>query len=142
MAISPNHEVTEIPRQDSPATRPERAREAPFDCRLAETTWGVLLRLEGEAGVHAADRVQLTLILMRLVACPSALVVVDLSGLTFLSSLALGALVGFRRDLGRWGGRVKLAAVPPKIYESLQAARLHLLFDICATVEEARAAAG
>jgi len=142
MAISLNHEVTETPSQDSLAARPGRAPEAPFDCRVAETTWGVLLRLEGETGVHAMDRMQLILILMRLVARRVPLVVVDLSGLTFLSSLAMGALVGFRRDLGRWGGRVKLVAIPPPIYESLEATRLHMLFEICATVEEARAAAG
>jgi anti-anti-sigma factor len=105
---------------------------------VAETTWGVLLRLEGEAGVRAPDRMQF--ILMRLVARRIPLVVVDLSGLTFLSSLAMGALVGFRRDLGRWGGRVKLAAIPPLIYESLQTTRLPMLFEVCATVEEAQAA--
>jgi hypothetical protein len=38
-----------------------------------------------------------------------------------------------------WGGRVKLAAIPPLIYESLETARLHLLFEVCATVEEAQA---
>jgi anti-anti-sigma factor len=92
-----------------------------------------------EAGVRAPDRMQF--ILMRLVARRVPLVVVDLSGLTFLSSLAMGALVGFRRDLGRWGGRVKLAAIPPLIYESLQTTRLPMLFEVCATVEEAQAAA-
>jgi anti-anti-sigma factor len=140
MAITLNHEVTETPRQDSSAARPERALEAPFQCRVAETTWGVLLRLEGEADVHAVGRMQF--ILIRLVARRTPLVVVDLSGLTFLSSLAMGALVGFRRDLGRWGGRVKLAAIPPVIYESLKTSRLDMLFEICATVEEAQSAAG
>src|SRR6516225_1570445 len=110
MAIALNHEVTEPPRQDRPRARPERAPAAPFECRLAETTWGVLLRLEGEAGVHAVDRMSFILMLMRLVARRPPLVVVDLSGLTFLSSLAIGALVGFCRELGRFGGRVKLAA--------------------------------
>src|SRR5262249_28120870 len=126
---------------NSPASRLERSSETPFECRVAETTWGVLLRLEGQAGVHAMDRMQFIVILMRLVARRVPLVVVDLSGLTVLSSLAMGALVGFRRDLGRWGGRVKLAAIPPAIYESLEAARLHMLFEVCATVEEALAVA-
>jgi anti-anti-sigma factor len=140
MAIALNHEVTETRSQASPRARPLRAPEAPFDCRVAETPWGVLLRLEGEAGVHAVDRMPFILMLMRLVARRPPLVVVDLSGLTFLSSLAMGALVGFRRDLGRWGGRVKLAAIPPMIYESLKTSRLDMLFELCATVEEAQAA--
>ena len=132
--------VTATRSQDSPSARPLLAPAAPFECRVTETTWGVLLRLEGEAGVRAVDRMQF--ILMRLVARRTPLVVVDLSGVTFLSSLAMGALVGFSRDLGRWGGRVKLAAIPPLICESLKTSRLHTLFEICATVEEAQAAAG
>ena len=138
MSMTLNHEVTETPGQDSPRARPERLPEPLFECRVAETTWGVLLRLEGAVGVHAVDRMPFIVMLMRLVARRPPLVVVDLSGVTFLSSLAMGALVGFRRDLGRWGGRVKLAAIPPMIYESLKTSRLDMLFEVCATVEEAQ----
>ena len=141
MAIVVNHQVT-TPSRHSPRARSERAPEAPFECRVAETTWGVLLRLEGEAGVHAVDRMPFILMLMRLVARRPPLVVVDLSGVTFFSSFAMGALVGFSRDLGRWGGRVKLAGIPPLICESLKTSRLHTLFEICAAVEEAQAATG
>ena len=141
MAITMNHEVT-TPSQDSPAARPARAPEVPFECRVAEMPWGVLLRLEGEAGVHAVDRMPFIVMLMRLVARRPPLVVVDLSGVTLFSSLAMGALVGFSRDLGRCGGRVKLVGIPPLIYESLKTSRLHTLFEICAAVEEAQAATG
>ena len=134
--------VTDTPSQDSPAAKLLRAPEAVFECRVAETPWGVLLRLEGAVGVHAVDRMPFIVMLMRLVARRPPLVVVDLSGVTFLSSLAIGALVGLRRDLGRWGGRVKLAAIPPMIYESLKTSRLDTLFEICATVEEAQDATG
>ena len=142
MAILLCPEVTETSSQVSPSARPWRAPEAPFECHVVETAWGVLLRLEGEAGVHAVDRMPFIVMLMRLVARRPPLVVVDLSGLTFLSSLAIGALVGFCRELGRFGGRVKLAAIPPLIYESLKTSRLDMLFEVCATVEEAQAAAG
>ncbi len=47
----------------------------------------------------------------------------DLSELTFIASLAMGVLVTFRRDLGRWGGRVRIAGTRPEIYA---AARLSL----------------
>ena len=137
MAILLCPEVTETSSQVSPSARPWRAPEAPFECHVVETAWGVLLRLEGAVGVHAVDRMPFIVMLMRLVARRPPLVVVDLSGVTFLSSLAMGALVGFRRDLGRWGGRVKLAAIPPLIYESLKTSRLDMLFEVCATVEEA-----
>jgi anti-anti-sigma regulatory factor len=41
-----------------------------------------------------------------------SLVVLDLTELTFLSSLAMGALVTYRRDLGRLGVEVGLANDP------------------------------
>ena len=135
MAILLCPEVTETSSQVSPSARPWRAPEAPFECHVVETAWGVLLRLEGEADVHAVGRMQF--ILMRLVPCRLPLVVVDLSGLTLFSNLAMRALVTFSCDLRRWGGRVKLAAIPPMIYESLKTSRLDMLFEVCATVEEA-----
>jgi hypothetical protein len=51
-------------------------------------------------------------------------------------------LVGLRRDLGRWQGRVKLACLAPPIQETLRVARLTELFEVHATVEEALATAG
>ena len=142
MAILLCPEVTETSSQVSPSARPWRAPEAPFECHVVETAWGVILRLEGEAGVHAVDRMPFMLMLMRLVARRPPLVVVDLSGLTLFSNLAMRALVTFSCDLRRWGGRVKLAAIPPLIYESLKTSRLDTLFEICATVEEAQDATG
>jgi anti-anti-sigma factor len=110
----------------------------PLIVRVTEEPRGVVLRLEGEAQVPAVDRMQLAL--LRLVARRVRFVVVDLSGLNLLSSLALGALVGFRRDLVRLGGRVRIAGVQPGVYESMKATRLHTLFEFCDTVAEALAA--
>src|SRR5262249_43896767 len=45
------------------------------------------------------------------------LVLLDFSELTLLSSLAMGLLVRFRRDLARWGGRVRIAGAPPSVRE-------------------------
>jgi len=57
--------------------------------------------------------------------------------MTFLSSLGMGQLVALRRDLGRWGGRVKIACCPPAIQEALNVARLTDFFEFHASVEEA-----
>ena len=66
----------------------------------------------------------------------------DCTALTLLSSLAMGILVGLRRDLGRWQGCVKLACLTPPIQDVLHATGLIELFDVHATVEEALATAG
>src|SRR5262249_55888512 len=96
---------------------------------------GVVVRLEGSASFSYVDRLQFALV--RLVARRTPLVVLDLSELTFIASLAMGILVTFRRDLGRWGGHVRVAGARPEIYEALQAAGLTELFDFYTTVDEA-----
>ena len=97
----------------------------------------VVVSLAGEA---SSDNLQpLELALARLLARRVPLVVLDCSALTLLSSLAMGMLVGLRRDLGRWQGRVKLAGVSPLIEEALRVTRIIELFEVHATVEQALA---
>jgi anti-anti-sigma factor len=105
---------------------------------ITDVAQGVLVRLEGRAGFETAE--QLELPLLRLVARRTPLAVLDLSGLTFLASLAMGVLVTFRRDLSRWGGRGKIAGVRPEVYQALQYAGLTDFFEFYTTVEEAIAA--
>ena len=77
------------------------------------------------------------LALTRVLARRPLLAVLDLSQLTSVSSLALGLLVRFRRDLGRWNGRVTIANCPVVIREVLQVTRLADFFEFHATVEDA-----
>ena len=102
---------------------------------LTDLTHGVVVRLEGSASFNNLDRLQFALV--RLVARRTPLVVLDLSELTFIASLAMGILVTFRRDIERWGGRVRVAGARPEIYEALQVAGLTEVFEFCTTVEEA-----
>jgi anti-anti-sigma factor len=106
---------------------------------IADLDQAVVLRLEGDARID--NLVPLEFALTRLVARRVSLVVLDLSGLTLLSSLAMGMLIGLRRDLARWQGRLTLACVPPRIHEALQAARLADLFEFHATLDQALATA-
>jgi anti-anti-sigma factor len=57
------------------------------------------------------------------------LVVLDLAELTFLSSLAVGALVSYRRDVGWRGVEVRLANVPAPVWLALELAGLGKLFE-------------
>jgi anti-anti-sigma factor len=102
---------------------------------VVETPQGVLVRLTGEAGLVSVDTLQKWL--TGLVARRPRLVVFDLAGLDFVTSLAMGVLVGFRRGVCRYGGEVKLAALRPLVLGAFLTAQLQELFPVTETVEEA-----
>jgi anti-anti-sigma factor len=120
----------------APDSQPLRAAPTPgpLAAIINELPQGVVLQLEGSASFNNLDRLHFALI--RLVARRLPLAVL-LSELTFIASLAMGVLVTFRRDLGRWGGRVRIAGARPEIYEALQVAGLTDVFEFYPTVEEA-----
>jgi anti-sigma B factor antagonist len=125
-------------RSDGPAA--PRAAAPPRAALLVRVTDLERAAVVSVAGGASTDNLQsLEFALARLVARRVPLAVFDCSGLTTLSSLAMGMLVGLRRDLGRWHGCVKLACVEPRIEQALRATRLADLFEIHATVEQAMA---
>ena len=65
---------------------------------------------------------------LRLNALRAALVVFDLSQLTFISSLAIGLLVSFRKGQSRHGGKALLEGVTGSVAEALQRTRVTELF--------------
>ena len=83
--------------------------------------------LRGEASFDQAEVI--TAQLLRIPLDSYSLVVLDLAALTFLSSLAMGALVEYRRGLGRRGVEVRLANVQAKVWLALEAAGLWKLFE-------------
>jgi anti-anti-sigma factor len=93
-----------------------------------ETADGMVIRVKGVAGVK-----QSTALLSGLLA-PAArrpsVVTLDLSDLRSISSLAMGALVTYRRGVVRTGGRVLLGHdLQPAVREALGRAGLLDLFD-------------
>jgi anti-anti-sigma factor len=68
--------------------------------------------------------------------------VLDLAELTFLSSLAIGALVGYRRGLLRRGIEVRLANVQAQVWLTLELAGLGKLFERIDVEQPTRPAAG
>jgi anti-anti-sigma factor len=87
----------------------------------------VIVRLTGEAGIRQVD--ELNAALLGLSAYRPTSVLLDLSGLSFLSSLAMGVLVSFRRGIVRAGGQVRLAPAPQEpVREALDRAGLLALF--------------
>ena len=87
----------------------------------------LLVAIRGEASFDQAEAISAQLLRIPLDAY--SLVVFDLAGLTFLSSLAMGALVEYRRGLGRRGVEVRLANVQPQVWLALESAGLGQLFQ-------------
>lgn len=98
---------------------------------------GVVVRLSGRAGGSEGERLEEHL--SRLASAKPAVMVLDLSGLEFLSSMGVSALIRAHQSLKATGGRLRLAAVPPPILGLLEAVRLTSLAPAFGTVEEALA---
>src|SRR5262249_6373893 len=129
-------------RQPLPPSRPATtpgpdafrplARKQPAPPRLEvevhDTGLEVVARLRGEAGVPEAAALEASL--LRLAARRPACVRFDLSELAFISSLAMGALVSYRRGAVRAGTRVCLSPeLRPAVREALERAGLMELFE-------------
>lgn len=118
----------------------------------AGTTMDLLFREEGCAVVlcpegridHAhADAFRLGLD-VHVSACTRGgkALILDLSGVTFISSIGLRALMIAIKQVKAQEGRMMLAALTPLVAEVFQISRFDLLFDIHPNVEAALSAAG
>ena len=107
-----------------------RARRQP-ECQLAfhveRGPHFLSVAIRGEASFDQAE--VLSAQLLRAPLDGAWLVVLDLAGLTFLSSLAMGALVAYRRGLSRRGIEVRLANVQAPVSLALESAGLGRLFE-------------
>ena len=101
----------------------------------ADRDGACVIRLDGDAGVPNADRLDAEL--ARACAQRPALAVVDLGGLTFISSMGMGALVGFQRAVSRNGGVVRFAGAQPLVAGALRRARLTDVLELHDTVDAA-----
>jgi anti-anti-sigma factor len=99
----------------------------------------LLVAIKGEASFDQAEVISAQL--LRIPPEAYALVVLNLAELTFLSSLALGALLEYRRGVGRRGVEVRLANVPARVWLALEAAGLGKVFELIDLEEPTRPAA-
>jgi anti-anti-sigma factor len=107
------------------ATRP--TPEGKIEFRLERRPRYLRVAIRGEAGFDQAE--VLSAQLLRVPLNGAWLVVLDLAALTFLSSLAVGALVSYRRGVGRRGVDVRLANVHAQVWLALELAGLGKLFE-------------
>ena len=64
-------------------------------------------------------------------------VVLDMGALTFMDSSGLGALLSCLRQVTGHGGDMKVCSLTPQVRAIFQLVRMHRLFDIYNTREEA-----
>ncbi len=64
-------------------------------------------------------------------------VVLDCGGLDYISSAALGALIGFARRSREAGGDLKLVKLSPKIFNIVELLGFHKILEIHTSVEDA-----
>lgn len=102
-----------------------------FEASVAEENGIIVLKLSGEARLSVENLERKTLQLM---AARPERVVVDLSEVEYLSSLAMGTLVQLFRSMKAHEGTVVLAEAKPRILDVLKHARLDTLFEMSDTV--------
>src|SRR4051794_5498464 len=88
----------------------------------------VVAEIVGDAGVDHVEELEQNL--KKLMAQKPAVLVLDLSKLTYISSIGFGVLIRFRNHLIEQGGKLKLAALNAKIVEAFNTARLSQVFEI------------
>jgi anti-anti-sigma factor len=96
---------------------------------------GLIIKVTGDAGVENVATLEAEL--TKLMVSKPPLVVFDLTGLDFIASLGMGALMSFRKTVARNGGTVRIAAAKPAVLDAFKRAALKELFNTCATVDEA-----
>jgi anti-sigma B factor antagonist len=87
-----------------------------------------VLPLEGEIDLHVSPRVERSLTSM--IAKRPEHVVVDLSGVTFIDSSGLAALIHAAQDVKEYGGKLTLSGMNTNVRAIFEMARLDQFFLI------------
>lgn len=103
--------------------------------QIDEPSKATVVTLTGDAGMVDIDVLDAGL--KKVVAARPMLAIIDLSGLKFASSIALGKLIDFQRGITRHGGRVILAGAGLNVSNVIRASRLDQFFEVYANVREA-----
>jgi anti-sigma B factor antagonist len=94
-----------------------------------------VLRLDGSLDAYSFPRLESVLTELR--DKKRHRVALDCTNLDYISSAALGALIGFARRARENHGDLKLACLSPRIYNIVELLGFHKILEISATVEEA-----
>lgn len=107
----------------------------PLTISVEKVPLATIVRLKGSAALGAIT--ELDAALNRIAADRPMLVVMDLSGVDFLASLAMGQFVALHKSLKYHGGRMVLAGPSGNVLDALHLARLGSLIPILPSVDAA-----
>ncbi|MBA3380775.1 MAG: STAS domain-containing protein [Actinobacteria bacterium] len=95
----------------------------------------VVIPIHGDTDMHVVEELKARL--SEAIDESPAAVVLDLSGVTFLDSIALGVLLGSLRTLGAAGGQLRVVAPRPEIRRIFEVTLLDRVFAIDSSRDEA-----
>jgi anti-sigma B factor antagonist len=98
------------------------------------------VRVVGEIDLHTGPELRATL--QRLIDQGHARIILDLSGVPYVDSAALGVMVDAQRRVKERDGEIYLANVTPFVQRAFEITRLIRLFSLHADLEDAKHAAG
>jgi anti-anti-sigma factor len=98
---------------------------------------GFVVAISGRAGGPECEALEEQF--NKLVGLKPSLIVLDMNGLEYISSMGLSALIRLHRNMKETGGKVRMAAVPPVVLTLLQAAKLDNLIPIFMSTDQALA---
>ncbi|MBU0677927.1 MAG: STAS domain-containing protein [Verrucomicrobia bacterium] len=94
-----------------------------------------ILHLDGSLDAHSFPRLESALMDLR--ESSRHRCILDCAGLDYISSAALGALIGFARRARENGGDLKLVKLSPKIYNIVELLGFHKILEIYGEVDQA-----
>lgn len=106
-----------------------------METKTDESTKALIVHLCGEAGMAEIDTLDAGL--KKIAWTKPVLVILDLAGLKFASSIALGKLIDFQRAVTRHAGRVILAGPGLNVSNVIRASRLDQYFEVHPNLSQA-----
>jgi anti-sigma B factor antagonist len=98
----------------------------------------ILVQMTGDIGMAETSAIEADL--TKIVLHRPRLVIIDLSGVSIVASIGMGAFVKFNNSIERWEGKVKFVALQPSVLQAFERCRLTEVFSIYDTEEAALAA--
>lgn len=95
---------------------------------MAARDWDNFLPLEGEIDLHRSPRVERSLASM--IKKKPDLIIVDLSGVTFIDSSGMAVLIRALQNVKEYGGKLSLSGMNDHVRPIFETARLDQLFVI------------
>jgi anti-sigma B factor antagonist len=107
------------------------------ECTITNEEQGNLdvLHLDGSLDAYSFSRLESALNQLR--DNKRNRVVLDCRTLEYISSAALGALIGFARRARENKGDLKLANLSPSIFSIVELLGFHKILEVCSTIDEA-----